>query len=167
MKFAVGDTRGTGQVLDRTSFLSELAEVIPVPARQVIMTHDIMDSIMLRALINRSEYHTAADRIRLAAIRLQQWQRKYRPDQPRAPAGVPEGGQWILVDGTAIKVAGPWNDVNRPKCNAQYEGDMFQCSFARAARSRAACEDQGMTRFVSCMKDNPVPPHIYYLGDSR
>jgi len=74
---------------------------------------------------------------------------------------------WILVGGTTIKVAGPWNDVNRPKCNAQYESDMFQCSFARAARSRAACEDQAMTRFVSCMKVNPVPPHIYYLGDSR
>jgi hypothetical protein len=22
-------------------------------------------------------------------------------------------------------------------------------------------------RFLSCVKDDPVPPHIYYLGDSR
>ena len=122
---------------------------------------------MLRLLINRIEYHTAADKVRLAARRLQKFQRKYRPDQPRAPAGRPDGGQWVLVGGSAVKVAGPWNDLNRPKCEAQYDSDMFQCSFARSPRYRAACEDQAMTRFVSCMKDDPVPPHIYYLGDTR
>jgi hypothetical protein len=36
-------------------------------------------------------------------------ERKYRPDQPRVPAGVPEGGQWTVDDGattTTLSAAG-------------------------------------------------------------
>jgi hypothetical protein len=36
----------------------------------------------------------------LAAIRLQQLILKYRPDQPRVPAGNPRGGQWTTDDNT-------------------------------------------------------------------
>lgn len=38
---------------------------------------------------------------------LDQWVRKYRPDQPRAPKGTPEGGQWILA-----AAAGPGGKAN-------------------------------------------------------
>ena len=34
----------------------------------------------------------------LAAL-YEEIERKYRPDQPRLPAGVPEGGQWTSDDG--------------------------------------------------------------------
>lgn len=30
--------------------------------------------------------------------------RKYRPDQPRAPKGTPEGGQWVVDAGTGMPV---------------------------------------------------------------
>ncbi len=29
-------------------------------------------------------------------------EQKYRPDQPRVPAGVPEGGQWTDADGASV-----------------------------------------------------------------
>src|SRR5262245_14792097 len=100
---------------------------------------------MLRSLINRIEYYFAAERLRIAGRRvLQHW--KYRPDQPRVPAGSSEGGQWTFDPGAIshhspsaskpgrspslrdtsrhpisgdnqqiVKIAGPWNDLNRPK----------------------------------------------------
>ena len=36
----------------------------------------------------------------LAAL-YERYERKYRPDQPRVPAGVPEGGQWTGVGGAS------------------------------------------------------------------
>lgn len=32
---------------------------------------------------------------------LEEMVRKYRPDQPRAPKGKPEGGQWVVDPGSA------------------------------------------------------------------
>jgi len=120
--------------------------------------------MMLRSLINRIEYHTAADKLRLAAMRLQQWQRKYSPDQPRAPAGQPSGGQWIPWD---RQTATPYDGPGRVLCDDQYNSDMFQCRFAVSPRYRGSCRAQAMVRYVACLKDDPIPPFNYYLADNR
>lgn len=49
----------------------------------------------------RLEYAAAEVRLRLAATALGHAliERRYRPDQPRVPAGSPDGGQWTTVGG--------------------------------------------------------------------
>ena len=48
----------------------------------------------------------AAIRVSTALIRLQRaLQRKYRPDQPRVPAGNPDGGQWTSEGGGTAAVS--------------------------------------------------------------
>lgn len=44
--------------------------------------------------IRELRYHNASSRVLLA---LRALERRYRADQPRAPAGQPDGGQWIAV----------------------------------------------------------------------
>lgn len=105
----------------------------------------------------------AALRLLLKALMLQRHLVKYNPNQPRAPAGRPDGGQWIDSHSSS-KVAGPFNELNRAKCEAQYQSDEFQCTFAALARSRQACLEQARSRYTSCMKDLPIPDLTYYLG---
>lgn len=114
----------------------------------------------------RLRYQIAGAKLLVNAARMILVRRKYHPDQPRAPAGRPDGGRWIPWTDRP-DVAGPFDELNRAKCEAQYESDMFQCKFVASGRSRWACEEQAMTRYVSCMKDLPVPPHNYYLGDAQ
>ena len=63
-------------------------------------------------------------------------------------------------------MASPFDGPGRAICDTQYESDMFQCKFVASTRSRRACEEQAMVRYVSCLKDQPLPPHNYYLGDN-
>ncbi len=49
-----------------------------------------MDALEARRL----KSDIAAARFQLALIRMNLWERKYRSDQPRVPAGSSEGGQW-------------------------------------------------------------------------
>ena len=102
-------------------------------------------------------------RIIVKAKILRQIWLKYSPDQPRSPAGKPNGGQWIDRD-RAHEAMGLFNEANRAKCELQYDSDLFQCSLAASARSRQACREQAQSRFTLCMKDQPVPDLIYYLG---
>jgi hypothetical protein len=122
---------------------------------------------MSQTQINRMKYLAAESRFLGEAAQLGA-ALKYSPDQPRAPAGRPEGGQWITQAGSeSTDVAGVWNELNRAKCEAQYDSDMLQCSFAASARYRSACENQAMTRRNTCMKDDPIPPLIYYLASTQ
>jgi hypothetical protein len=105
----------------------------------------------------------AAMRVLVKALLLQHMSRKYDPNQPRAPAGQRNGGQWVDWD-QSKKVAGPYNEANRAKCEALYESDTFQCSFVASARNREACYEQAMVRHTTCMKELPIPGLIYYLG---
>ena len=52
------------------------------------------------AVIQRRKSDTASSKVRLA---LRALERHYRPDQPRAPSGRPDGGQWISTGGTASR----------------------------------------------------------------
>ena len=126
--------------------------------------------MMLKTMIARLKYYSAEQRLDQAAKRLAQ-ALKYSPDQPRDT-----NGRWVdwihagAATGTeeeSSTVAGPWNELNRVKCEAQFDSDMLQCSLVASARFRAACENQAMTRRTTCMKDDPVPPLIYYLADAQ
>ena len=105
----------------------------------------------------------AAMRVLVKAMLVRQRWLKYSPDQPRAPAGQPDGGQWINWNRTR-EAMGLYDEANRAKCELQYDSDMFQCSFAASARSRQACREQAQSRFTLCMKNLPIPDLIYYLG---
>lgn len=49
---------------------------------------------------------------------------RYDPNQPRAPKGGPEGGQWILVAGNSgLQAGGKWNNANYEKCEEQMLSD--------------------------------------------
>jgi len=118
----------------------------------------------LSQLTRRMRMYAAANDFRVRAVRLARLFTKYSPDQPRAPAGRPDGGQWVPWNRL---IASPFDGPGRAICDTQYESDVFQCKFVASARSRRACEEQAMVRYVSCLKDQPLPPHNYYLGDSR
>jgi hypothetical protein len=60
---------------------------------------------MLKTLVRRIEAETAAMRFMRAARALD---RRYRPDQPRVPAGNPDGGEWTPIgsrDSTPVGTA--------------------------------------------------------------
>lgn len=110
--------------------------------------------------LRRLSHQIASLRVMLKALRLS---RRYHPDQPRAPAGRPDGGRWVDWD-RARDVAGPYNEANRVKCELQYDSDMFQCSFVRDPVSRHFCGESARSRHTACMKDFPMPDLIYYVG---
>lgn len=139
---------------------------------------------MLKILTGRLRYFAAQNAVHEKAAQLGALL-KYSPDQPRVPAGQSDGGQWVPWvgrparsnssesgpngdeqhpngGGGSVLLAGIFNELNRAKCDAQYEKDMFQCRFVSSARFRSACENQAMSRFVACMKDDLLPPFIYF-----
>ena len=83
---------------------------------------------------------------------------KYRPDQPRVPAGNPDGGQWTddlvsQVPSARIQVAGKWDLSREAECNEQLRLDEELC---RAAGSRT-CWSLTQPRWAACMKNDYVP----------
>jgi hypothetical protein len=99
--------------------------------------------------------------------------RKYNPDQPRVPAGNPDGGQWAGAgSGSSTERADqPPTDQGFPQqvagrriskaqetfCNAQYQRDLIQCGSAGVA----ACYQQAMFRLANCMEGLQIPPLNY------
>ena len=117
---------------------------------------------MLKRLSNALKYQAAGDRVITTGRRAAT--AKYSPDQPRDNIG--RWIDWIRSESNPERTAGLWNELNRAKCDAQFDRDMFQCSFVASGRFRSACDNQAMTRRTTCMKDDPVPPLIYF-SDAR
>lgn len=98
-------------------------------------------------------------KMHIIAAQIQSLRRKYRPDQPRVPAGRPTGGQWTddIVDGpparTRVVVAGKWDLGREEQCNEQLRLDEELC---RAAGSRT-CWSLTQPRWAACMKNDYVP----------
>jgi hypothetical protein len=99
---------------------------------------------------------------------------KYSPDQPRVPAGVPEGGQWTaeggaggrgpVSDGTprdqgkpATQIAGRILPQRRAECEEQLRKDTFICNTVRTR----SCWAQANFRHSQCLIGGYVPP-IYH-----
>ena len=124
--------------------------------------------MLLTTLLNNLRCHAASNKMISASKNLATT--KYSPDQPRDRLG--RWIEWVNSQPSQSaddpsEVAGIWNELNRAKCESQFDRDMLQCSFVASGRYRSACENQAMTRRTTCMKDDPVPPLIYYLADAR
>ena len=99
------------------------------------------------------------------------WQRrlagKYDPNQPRVPAGNPEGGQW--TDGSAnfedggdrqpakyrLAATGPQTAAY---CWNQLTIDNLYCGALLPRSIVAACRSQAMQRYAACLAGHPIPP---------
>lgn len=92
-------------------------------------------------------------RFQVAVIRLQLALRAFNPNQPRWPAGRPDGGQWRPAGGSEHREAS-YNPANETRCNVQKLLDEEIC---RAVRSRE-CWSMVMERWDACMRDVYLPP---------
>jgi hypothetical protein len=93
------------------------------------------------------------------------WQReqahKYDPDQPRVPAGNPDGGQWMNaaggqrpdIDG-GVNVAARISRQRELECEAQYKLDSAICRIVRTP----LCWEQAMKRRAACISGYQLPP---------
>lgn len=90
----------------------------------------------------------------IVSLQMQTILKKYRPDQPRVPAGSAAGGQWTAENSEAdTKVAGKWDDSRAGLCDEQLRLDEELC---RTLSSRL-CWSLSIDRYAACMKNNFVP----------
>lgn len=115
---------------------------------------------MTDAQRHRLNDRLARARLTMAFINIGELISKFDPGQPRVPAGVSTGGQWVGTN--RLRIAGKWNERRRDVCEAQYELDMFQC---RMTLWNPFCADQARSRMTACMKGDPIPP-FFHIGDS-
>lgn len=119
-----------------------------------------------RDLVSASQL--AGDRMMAAFDRLRRLIAKdgFNPDQPRAPAGNPDAGQWTSRDASVA----PGSDGNplqslvaatsrglRAICEAQLDRDIFQCRMV----GLRTCYDQAYQRYASCLARQQIPPFNY------
>lgn len=79
---------------------------------------------------------------------------KYDPDQPRVPAGNPDGGQWTGESGPVRVAARRISEALEKECEVQYSSDKFICN----AFQSAACYNQAALRYANCLRELPIPP---------
>ena len=96
------------------------------------------------------------------------YEQKYRPDQPRVPAGSREGGQWAgegssstsssgegsAPNGTGTEVAGRIPESRETECEEQYRKDTFICNLVQTQ----TCWAQAMFRRAKCLSGGYIPP---------
>jgi len=106
----------------------------------------------------------AAARLRLErAVAAAQLLRKFDPNQPRVPAGNPDGGQWTS-DSTNAETASAIGDTIQlvaqsvQYCWNQLTIDTLYCNSLQLAWYRAACRNQAMERYAACLVGRPLPP---------
>jgi hypothetical protein len=94
---------------------------------------------------------------------------KYDPNQPRVPAGNPDGGQWTetgagsatnsttkeesLILSGLRRISSGLEDL----CGNQYMRDVFQCRMV----GLRACYEQAALRYSNCLVGRPIPPLNY------
>lgn len=91
---------------------------------------------------------------------------KFDPDQPRVPAGSPEGGQWTTDSATSGSLsedglATDFSAVGRQSaayCWNQMQNDMLYCSTLFPPWRVAACRAQANERYAACLAGKPLPP---------
>jgi hypothetical protein len=101
----------------------------------------------------------------------------FDPNQPRVPAGTPDGGQWTgdgpslaparaeltpRRSGTPARKPAAYKLAARGRQSAAYcwnqmQIDMLYCS-TRPAPVNAACRAQAMERYAACLTGKPLPP---------
>jgi hypothetical protein len=86
--------------------------------------------------------------------------RKFDPNQPRVPAGNPDGGQWTAEGagpGGATLVARRISPAREAECEAQHIRDIFQCKMV----GLPSCYEQANLRYANCLAGLDIPPLIY------
>jgi hypothetical protein len=90
---------------------------------------------------------------------------KYDPNQPRIPAGNPDGGQWTetgagnatgeesLLLSSLRRISSGLEEL----CWNQYMRDVFQCRMV----GLRACYEQAALRYSNCLVGRPIPPLNY------
>jgi len=97
-------------------------------------------------------------RMELAARQLELALRKYRPDQPRVPAGVPTGGQWTDAGSTRMAMARfRLTPALEKECDEQFDKDTFECNMVGSR----ACHAQAAARYAACRTGKYVPDLNY------
>jgi hypothetical protein len=93
--------------------------------------------------------------------------RKYDPNQPRVPAGNPDGGQWTgggadSQDGDDLQPANyllaPAGAQSAAYCWNQLTIDNLYCGALRPSSVVAACRSQAMQRYAACLTGKSIPP---------
>ena len=83
---------------------------------------------------------------------------KYSPEQPRVPAGNPDGGQWTSGGGSGEGSAGDWIDTALAEtCETQLYLDGLICH----RLGSAACWGQAQFRYSACLRGDPIPYFPY------
>jgi hypothetical protein len=90
---------------------------------------------------------------------------KFDPNQPRVPAGNPDGGQWAetgagsLTNEESLRLSGTRriSSALADLCWNQYERDVFQCRMV----GLRACYEQAALRYSNCLVGRPIPPLNY------
>lgn len=89
---------------------------------------------------------------------------KFNPDQPRVPAGNPDGGQWgsnsssgVTGDMPIDAIASIGGRALKEICEAQFERDIFQCRMV----GLQSCYEQAYQRYAACLARAQIPPFNY------
>jgi hypothetical protein len=85
----------------------------------------------------------------IAILRAELQLKRFNPDQPRAPSGRPDGGQWVTIAG-AGKLTGD-------ECDDLYKRDTFHCNMV----GLASCHQQAMFRYADCLAGKTIRPLSY------
>lgn len=120
---------------------------------------------MLGRLSEKATFRLRLERV-ISAGRLL---RKFDPQQPRVPAGNPDGGQWTSdssendVPDSAGPQPAPYllaasGAASILYCMNQNTIDMLYCSTRQPAWYRAACRAQANERLAACLAGKPLPP---------
>ncbi|RYE83398.1 MAG: hypothetical protein EOP19_13935 [Hyphomicrobiales bacterium] len=103
----------------------------------------------------------AFERLRAFALR-----EKFNPDEPRVPAGNPDGGQWTGGGDESAEssdlppadaIAALTSRALRATCEAQFDRDIFQCRMV----GLRSCYDQAYQRYAACLARQQIPPFNY------
>jgi hypothetical protein len=82
---------------------------------------------------------------------------KYDPDQPRIPAGNPDGGEWTTGDTPNSATQGLRPALaarsNAAECDLQYKQDTFICQSV----GTPLCWASAMERYAACLAGHQIP----------
>ena len=116
-----------------------------------------------RLVFNRA---FAALRFKAAAIRFEELRRKggFNQDQPRVPAGSPDGGQWTSGEASsavrqpATYLLAAIGKQSAAYCWNQMLIDFLLCDSLQPRSLIGACRSQAMERYAACLQGKPIPP---------
>ena len=134
------------------------------PSEIALMRYSIKDTNFL--ILKRA--HDALVR-EWEAVKREFYARKFDPNQPRAPVGNPDGGQWIGGGETVTsRAAGPPTaESNVTKvattpsasfCWNQMLVDFLLCDSLGSRSIIGACRSQAMERYSACLRGKLLPP---------